>query len=109
MDFHKFAESSNELSFGDNNIAVIDVSGKKICVTNQSGSWQGFAYKCPHASGVMANGYIDAMGNAVCPLHRFKFSLKTGRCNEGYFLKTYPIEEREDGLYVGIKTSIFGF
>jgi 3-phenylpropionate/trans-cinnamate dioxygenase ferredoxin subunit len=63
------------------------------------------AAKCPHAGARMAEGYIDALGNIVCPLHRYKFSLSGGRnvSGEGYFLKTYAVEERADGIYVGIE------
>jgi 3-phenylpropionate/trans-cinnamate dioxygenase ferredoxin subunit len=55
----------------------------------------------------MSNGFIDPLGNIVCPLHRYKFSMETGRntSGEGYFLKTYPIELREDGIYAGIEES----
>ena len=48
---------------------------------------------------------MDGVGNIVCPLHRYKFNLETGRnvTGEGYFLKTYPVESRPDGIYVGFK------
>jgi len=51
---------------------------------------------------VMADGFIDATGQVVCPLHRYRFNIKNGRntSGEGYYLKTYPLERREDGLYV---------
>lgn len=102
--WYKIAESAAELSAGENRISVADIDGKKICVTEYNQQWYGFAYKCPHASGIMADGYIDAVGNVVCPVHRFKFSLANGRntSGEGYYLKTYPVELRVDGVYVGI-------
>lgn len=55
----------------------------------------------------MADGVIDAAGNVVCPLHRYKFSLKNGynSSGEGYYLKTYPIEQREDGPWLGMEKS----
>jgi 3-phenylpropionate/trans-cinnamate dioxygenase ferredoxin subunit len=60
-----------------------------------------FAYKCPHAGGVMAEGFIDSLGNAVCPLHRYKFSLKTGRNSTGEdYLKTYQTEINENGVFI---------
>ena len=54
------------------------------------------------ASGIMADGFIDAAGMVVCPLHRYRFSLQNGRntSGEGYYLKTYPTQMKEDGLYV---------
>lgn len=102
--WHKVAESEAELILGENQIAVVEVKGKKICLGKYQQEWFGFAYKCPHASGIMADGYIDAVGNVVCPVHRYKFSVKNGRntSGEGYFLKTYPVQLREEGLFVGL-------
>lgn len=100
--WHKIAESVNELHAQDTRICVAEINGKKICVAEHEQQWYGFAYKCPHASGIMAFGHIDAIGNVVCPVHQYKFSLRNGRNGEGYYLKIYPVEVREDGVYVGI-------
>jgi nitrite reductase/ring-hydroxylating ferredoxin subunit len=101
--WHKIAKSENELAFAPNNIAVTEVNNKKICIGRYNGILYAFAYTCPHASGIMADGYIDALGNIVCPVHRYKFNVKNGRntSGEGYFLKHWPVEKREDGIYVG--------
>jgi len=42
----------------------------------------------------------------VCPLHRYCFDMKNGRntSGEGYFLKTYPIELRAEGLFIGFQS-----
>jgi nitrite reductase/ring-hydroxylating ferredoxin subunit len=95
------------LPLAEKAISVIEVNGKKICCTLHEGRLFAFAYKCPHAGGIMADGAIDAAGNVVCPLHRYKFSLKNGynSSGEGYYLKTYPIEQREDGPWLGIEKS----
>jgi len=112
LQWHKIADSPDELIPGPNNIVVIEVRNKQICLVNFDNQWHGFAYKCPHASGILANGNIDAMGNIICPLHRYRFSVKNGRntSGEGYYLKTYPVEQRPDGLYVGLaSTGFFGW
>ena len=70
-----------------------------------------FAYKCPHAGGYFVNGYLDALGNVVCPVHRYKFCPANGRnvSGEGYYLKHWPVEIRADGVYVGLeKNKLFG-
>lgn len=97
----------SELHFADNNIAITDCNGKTICIGKKGEKLFAFAYKCPHASGLLANGFIDAVGNIVCPLHRYKFSLANGRNAEGYLLKTYPIETRADGIYAGFEEGGF--
>jgi nitrite reductase/ring-hydroxylating ferredoxin subunit len=95
------------LPLAEKAISVIEVNGKKICCTLHEGRLFAFAYKCPHAGGIMADGAIDVAGNVVCPLHRYKFSLKNGynSSGEGYYLKTYPIEQREDGPWLGMEKS----
>ena len=100
----KLADSENEIDWLPNGIAVVTIEEKKICITRWNERMFSFAYKCPHASGIMADGYIDALGNIVCPVHRYKFNLQNGRntSGEGYYLKRWPVEKREDGIYVSI-------
>lgn len=88
-------------------IVTHEVNGRKICFSRYQGQLYAFAQKCPHASGLMSEGVIDAQGNVVCPLHRYKFSIRNGynSSGEGYYLRTYPIEMREDGIYVGLEKS----
>ena len=110
-DWFRIALSIDELDFGNSNIALTEVNGKKICIGRYAGKLFAFAYKCPHAGGILADGYIDAIGNVVCPLHRYKFSMANGRntSGEGYYLKHWPVEQREDGIYVAQdKKSLFG-
>lgn len=103
MPWHKIAESRKELFDSDYTLTEVEVEGKMVCIGLYREKLKACAAKCPHASGKMAAGYIDALGNIVCPLHRYKFSLESGRnvSGEGYFLKTYRIEERSDGIYIG--------
>ena len=71
-----------------------------------------FAYKCPHAGGMLAEGFIDALGNIVCPLHRYKYNMANGRntSGEGYYLKHWPVQIKEDGIFVGVEETggLFG-
>jgi nitrite reductase/ring-hydroxylating ferredoxin subunit len=103
--WHKIAEDISEL----NTLTEIEIGNKKICVAIHNNELYACAAKCPHASGAMADGYVDALGNIVCPLHRYKFNLKNGRnvSGEGYFLKTYPVECRNDGVFVGFQQNTF--
>jgi len=105
----KIANSENELLFPPNNLTVAEVNGKKITLVKHNGQISACAYTCPHAGGVLADGYTDATGNIVCPLHRYKFSLQNGRnvTGEGYFLKTYPVEQRQDGIFAGFEEKGF--
>lgn len=109
MNWIRIAENIEELAFGENNITEADADGKTICIARYNGELFAFARKCPHASGLLADGYLDPVGNVVCPVHRYKFCLKNGRnvSGEGYYLKHWPVEVREDGVYVGMEKSLF--
>ena len=89
-------------------MAEIAVAGKTICIALHKDNLHACTQKCPHAGGIIADGYLDALGNVVCPLHRYKFSLQNGRniSGEGYFLKTFPIEIRNEGIFVGFEENI---
>jgi len=112
MFWKKIAESRDELFQSGKELTEIEVDGKLICVVRHKEKLSACAAKCPHAGGKMSAGYMDALGNIVCPLHRYKFNLENGRnvTGEGYFLKTYATEERADGVYVAIqeKKGLFG-
>ncbi|WP_295125831.1 Rieske 2Fe-2S domain-containing protein [uncultured Chitinophaga sp.] len=108
--WHRVADADDELA-AEAVITVQDVAGKKVCVTRYQGELYAFAHKCPHAGAFMQEGYIDAVGNIVCPLHRYKFSVKNGRntSGEGFYLKTYPIELRPEGVFIGFEKGWFSW
>ena len=97
------------LDWPDNQLLDLSVDGKKITLAKFKDRYFAFAQKCPHASGRMAQGYINPLGQVVCPLHRYAFDMKNGRntTGEGYFLKTYPVELRPEGLFIGFKPNSF--
>lgn len=100
----KIAERLAEINFNKNGLALIDVAGKTITLARHNDQIFACAHKCPHAGGILADGYLDALGNIVCPLHRYKFNPKNGRnvSGEGYFLKTFEVQLTDDGVYVQI-------
>jgi len=103
--WHKVADRVEDIHFSSNSMVELEVAGKVICVALQNNTLRACTKKCPHAGGILADGYLDAMGNVVCPLHRYKFSLQNGRnvSGEGYFLKTFPVEIRKEGVFVGFE------
>lgn len=105
----KIAESIAEISFGENNLAEVNADGKMVCIGKYDNRLFAFAQKCPHASGPLSGGFIDALGNVVCPVHRYKFCMKNGRnvSGEGYYLKHWPVEVRDDGVFIGFEKNAF--
>jgi nitrite reductase/ring-hydroxylating ferredoxin subunit len=110
--WHKLIDNEALLQWQANNMCIVEVNNKTITIAKHNNQLFAFAHKCPHAGGIMADGFIDALGNVACPLHRYKFSLQNGRnvTGEGYFLKIYQVEIKEDGVYIGFEEGgLFSF
>lgn len=107
--WHKIAERIDEINFNTNGLAEIDINGKILCIAKYNDQAFACTQKCPHAGGLLIDGHIDIIGNLVCPLHKYKFSLKNGRnvSGEGYHLKTFRIEEKADGVFVSMENPLF--
>ena len=107
--WHKIAKTVSEINFQANGLTELEINGNFFCIGKHNNQLFACAQKCPHAGSVLSTGYIDAVGNLVCPLHRYKFNPKNGRnvSGEGYFLKTFLIEEREDGVFIYLEESTF--
>lgn len=60
-------------------------------------------HDCPHQGGPLSQGTLDGPC-VVCPLHGWAFDLQTGRSVNvpGASVPTFPVEEREDGVYLWV-------
>ncbi len=105
----KIAEKKAEINFPVNGLAEFEKNGKIICIAKHQDRLFACTRKCPHAGGLLAEGYMDALGNIVCPKHRYKFNVNNGMnvSGEGYFLKTFSIVEREVGVYICLNDPAF--
>ncbi|MDB5253913.1 MAG: Rieske 2Fe-2S protein [Flaviaesturariibacter sp.] len=94
-----------EIPFGSNNLAEVPAGGRTVLLVKGADGIHAVAPKCPHAGGALVHGWLDGSGNVVCPLHRYRFCPSNGRnvSGEGYYLKRWPVEERADGVYVGLE------
>ena len=103
--WHKVAGDVADLKWTKGNIAEVQVDGKTFCVGRFQDGFFGFSYLCPHAGAPLSSGHIDGACRVVCPVHSLKFNLKDGRDanGDGYRMKTYPVEVREDGIYMGFE------
>ncbi|MBC7902695.1 MAG: Rieske 2Fe-2S domain-containing protein [Gemmatimonadaceae bacterium] len=102
--WHKIAANRASLVFNENAIAEVAIGERMICIGAFQNALFAFAHKCPHAGVLLSTGYIDSAGNVVCPMHQYKFNIRNGRntSGEGYFMRHWRIDEREDGVYVGL-------
>jgi nitrite reductase/ring-hydroxylating ferredoxin subunit len=100
--WHNISEQVSEL--GDSKPGEVNLSGKKIGLLKKGELVYAFAAKCPHSGAPLCEGWLDAKGHIVCPLHKYRFNPANGynSSGEGYKLKTYPVEVRDGQIFVGI-------
>jgi 3-phenylpropionate/trans-cinnamate dioxygenase ferredoxin subunit len=87
-------------------INTILVEGKKICLVHTSKGIFAIQDRCPHNGASLSFGYCnDEQNSIVCPLHRYHFSLETGRALSGIADagRTYPIKTTANGVYLGFR------
>ncbi len=99
-----------EVTNGPDFVMSVEVSGKKLCAVKSEGEIYVVERKCPHAGADLSSGWCSN-GNLVCPYHRHEFDLKTGRGKKGQgnYVKTYAVEHRKDGIYVGVPKNFWKF
>ena len=75
-----------------------------VCMTHNEGRYAALDNRCPHQGGPLGEGSIEN-GLLRCPWHGWDFDPVTGKPPGGYDdgVKTYPVEIREDGIYVGFE------
>lgn len=57
-----------------------------------------FINNCPHQGQKMQGCSIEN-GRVICPVHKYKFDVETGR-GHGLYLDFYPLEEHKDGFFL---------
>lgn len=87
-------------------VRTVDVNGQLICLGRLPEGYFAVSDKCPHADGRLGIGQCTTDGKVICPYHRYKYDLKTGQGDErqGDFVRTFPIETRTDGVYIGFQS-----
>jgi thiamine pyrophosphate-dependent acetolactate synthase large subunit-like protein/nitrite reductase/ring-hydroxylating ferredoxin subunit len=72
-----------------------------VCMTRFEGEYGALDNKCPHQGGPLGEGSIEN-GLLRCPWHGWDYHPLTGKApgfDDG--VATYPVEVRDDGVYVG--------
>jgi nitrite reductase/ring-hydroxylating ferredoxin subunit len=81
----------------------VEVDGLWVAVFNDGGRFHALLGRCPHANGSLGLGWVEE-GEAVCPLHRWRFSLATGQCTtvRGESVHRFRCEVREGEVWVEV-------
>lgn len=84
-------------------VKAVTCGVQTICMTHYQGRFAALDNKCPHQAGPLGEGSIEN-GLLRCPWHGWDFDPITG-VPPGYDdgVATYPIEVRDDGVYVALE------
>ncbi len=105
--FPSMEAASNRLAVG--RVTTMQVGKKKICLAHTAEGFFAVNDRCPHNGASLGSGSCTEQGSVVCPVHRYHFDLKTGRAKSGLgdYVQPYPIEVRDDGVYIGFEETVF--
>jgi thiamine pyrophosphate-dependent acetolactate synthase large subunit-like protein/nitrite reductase/ring-hydroxylating ferredoxin subunit len=84
-------------------VASVTCANTTLCLTRFEGTVAALDNRCPHQGGPLGEGSIER-GMLRCPWHGWDFHPTTGQPPGGFDdgVTTYPVEERDDGVYVRI-------
>jgi len=83
-------------------VTSVTCKNRTLCMTRHKGKYGALDNKCPHQGGPLGEGSIEN-GLLRCPWHGWDYDPLTGKApgfDDG--VETFAIEEREDGVYVGL-------
>jgi nitrite reductase/ring-hydroxylating ferredoxin subunit len=83
-----------KIRLGDQEIGVMRI-GEEVF---------GFDLFCPHRGASLLNAYPNNSGELICPLHEYRFELKSGQVKSGSCsdLKVYSCQLTENGLRISL-------
>jgi len=110
LDWHRVA-GPDELPEGRVRTISVDRGDSvlQLCLTRHDGTYAALDNRCPHQGGPLGEGSIECDEQGACylrcPWHGWDFHPTTGKPPGGYDdgVATYPVEVREDGVYVGLE------
>lgn len=110
--WYKVFENTEDI---DRNIVLnqpitIEVGNFLVCLVKTEKGIFAVDDKCPHQGASLSKGNCNLQNNSiVCPWHKYAFSLENGRYlgANGDAVKTFPVEIRDNGLFVGVETTKF--
>lgn len=101
IEWHNTRLRPDELQ--EDKITEITAGPKQVCLLRRGNDVFAFTAKCPHAGAPLCEGWTDAKGEVVCPLHKYRFNPATGHntTGEGYRLFRYKVAVEDNQIQVG--------
>ncbi|MCO4291543.1 Rieske 2Fe-2S domain-containing protein [Solitalea sp. MAHUQ-68] len=103
VDAVEWIKSDKEQNYS---VGLSRVNGQKICIVQNNNELYAFDHKCPHAGGHLSQGWLEE-NMLICPVHRHKYDLRTGRGAgmQGDCVRTYEIKQINEDIMIKLKLS----
>ena len=98
--WHKIAELD---TLADGRVTTVTAGRTSLALTHFNGTYGALDNHCPHQGGPLGEGSIEKSW-LRCPWHGYDYDPITGTPPPGFTdaPKSYPVEVRADGVYVGL-------
>ena len=83
-------------------VKTVSAGPHSFAVTHYEGRYAALSNRCPHQGGPLGEGSIEK-GMLRCPWHGYDYCPLDGSSPFGDSVPTFPIEVRQDGVYVGVE------
>ena len=97
-DWHRVA-ALDELPEG--RVKTVTAGHRSLALTHFDGRYGALDNRCPHQGGPLGEGTIEK-GMLRCPWHGYDYCPLDGSSEFGDAVESFPIEIRDDGVYVGL-------
>jgi len=98
------SQAKAKVVLNDNEPRLVRAEGKEICVVRKGEQIFAFQDACAHMGENLHKGKTNYLDEIVCPLHTYRFNMKTGeeseqRCKS---LQIYEVITNSDGVYLDV-------
>ncbi|PSL04287.1 Rieske (2Fe-2S) protein [Cecembia rubra] len=85
-------------------IKTVALGERKICLTRIGEEYFAFEQNCPHRKANLGQGYINNFQEIICPLHAYRFDLKSGKVSNANCpdLQVFKTQISDNGLKIFI-------
>ena len=101
----RFVKAAKTAEVNPGNSINAKLEGHFIGIHNVDGEYYAVDNICPHVGGFLHAGQLKD-GVVVCPIHQWKFNVKTGKCiwPGKCEIATYPVKVDEEHIFVDINS-----
>jgi len=85
----------------DGRVKTVSAGHHTFALVHFEGQFAALSNRCPHQGGPLGEGTIEK-GMLRCPWHGYDYCPLTGESPFGDSVATFPVEQRGDGIYVGV-------